>query len=367
MVDLTKILKPGVHLTERRNFREKLATRKDYLRLDLNENLSELSPELFNDMMSTVQPGTFTAYPDLGPIYSRMATHVGVSEDQIVLTNGSDMGIKSIFDACIERGDHIVLHDPYFLMYERYAQFFEAELEAVPVCLDWRPDCEAMLSRVNERTKMVVVEEPSGNLGTGLTAEELEHMAAELARKNVLLVIDEAYMYCERQHSPHLPLLEKYGNVILVRTMSKAYGLAGARLGVLISSPAIARELYKVRSLYEISGITANVTEWHLNHPEVLAEYQATLREGKRYLEKECARLGINFKDTPANFVIMEVDPGQHTADYSARLKEKRILIGKPYSLPHLLGWARITVGTPAQCRQLVEAMEALILEREAA
>ncbi len=367
MIDLDKVLKNGVYGTERRHARDKLAQRKRYLRLDLNENLSTLSDAQFADMMATIKPETATAYPDLAAIYARMARHVGVSEDKIVLTNGSDMGIKSIFDVCIAKGDHIVLHDPYFLMYERYAQFFEADTSAVPVTESWAPDADAMLAQVNDRTKMVVVEDPSGNIGTGLDAHELARMAAELERKNVLLVIDEAYMYCERNQSANLALVDRYSNVILLRTMSKAYGLAGARLGVLISNAALATQLYKVRSLYELSGLSANITEWHLDHPEVLATYQQKVRDGKAFLSEHLGRLGLPFRDTPANFIIIELDRGHDTTEVAARLKAKGILIGKAYTLPRLKGWARITVGEVEHCRQFIQALEDVLNERRLA
>jgi histidinol-phosphate aminotransferase len=364
MIHLDKVLKKGVYGTERRHIREKLAQRQRYLRLDLNENLTALSEEQFKDMMATIKPDTATAYPDLVAIYTKMANRVGVSEDKIVLTNGSDMGIKSIFDVCIGKGDHIVLHDPYFLMYERYAQFLEADIEAVPVNESWAPDADGMLAKVNERTKMVVVEDPSGNVGTSLSAGELERMAAELEGKNVLLVIDEAYLYVERDHSENLALIDRYSNVILVRTMSKAYGLAGARLGVLISNATLAKELYKVRSLYELSALSANITEWHLDHPEVLATYQQKVRDGKKFLFEQFRRRGLPFRDTPANFVIVELDRGKDTTDVAARLKEKGILIGKAYTLPRLKGWARITVGELAHCRQFVQALDDVSKER---
>jgi histidinol-phosphate aminotransferase len=367
MINLDKVLKKGVVATERRHRRQHLAQRKNYLRLDLNENLTELSPAQFADMIARIKPRTATAYPDLAVIYAKMARHAGVSEDNIVLSNGSDMGIKSIFDVCIEKGDHIVLHDPYFLMYERYAQFFEADIDAVPVNDSWAPDADEMLRRVNARTKMVVVEAPSGNVGTGLGFQDLERMAAELERKNVLFIIDEAYLYVEKNESENLALIDKYSNVILIRTMSKAYGLAGARLGVLISNPALAMELYKVRSLYEISGLTANITEWHLDNPEVLAAYQDTVRKGKAFLANHCKRLGLAFKDTPANFVVVELDRGNHTAWIAEQLKAKGILIGKAYTLPKLKGWARITVGDVKHCEQFIQAVEEILDERKQA
>lgn len=367
MINLEKVLKKGVLETARRHRREHLAQRKNYLRLDLNENLTELSPEQFADMVARIKPRTATAYPDLAAIYAKMARHAGVSEDKIVLSNGSDMGIKSIFDVCIEKGDHIVLHDPYFLMYERYAQFFEADIDAVPVNDDWAPDADEMLRRVNDRTKMVVVEDPSGNVGTGLSARELERMASELERKNVLLIIDEAYLYVEKNESDNLALIDKYSNVILIRTMSKSYGLAGARLGVLISNPALAKELYKVRSLYEISGLSANITEWHLDHPEVLAAYQDTVRKGKAFLFDHFKRLGLACKDTPANFVVVELDRGNHTTFVAEQLKAKGILIGKAYTLPKLKGWARVTVGDIKHCDQFIQAVEEILQERKQA
>jgi len=363
MIDLSKTVKKGVYQAKRRNFRQKLSTRHDYLRLDLNENLVGLTSDQMRDLLSTIGPDTLTAYPDLSRIYKRMAQYIGVGEDQIVLTNGSDMGIKTLFDVFIEKGDHIVVHVPFFLMYEHYAEFFEAVLDRVPIMDDWRPNAQAMLAQVNERTKMVVVDNPGGNLGTLLTMQETEYMAAELAKKNVLLIIDEAYLSCEKETSDYLPLLQKYGNVILVRTMSKANGLAGARLGALISTPQISSELYKVRSLYEISALTAKVAEWHLDHPEVLEAYRQTVRAGKRYLAQECKRLGIGFKDTLANFVIMEVDPGNVTDEYYDRLKQKGILIGMSFPLPQLAGWARITVGDMDHCRRLIGAVEELLLD----
>jgi histidinol-phosphate aminotransferase len=367
MINLDKVVKKGVYETARRHFREKLAQRKNFLRLDLNENLTELSAAQFADMIASIKPDTVTAYPDLAPIDCKMARHVGVSEDRLVITNGSDMGIKSIFDVCIEKGDHIVLHDPYFLMYERYAQFFEADIDAVPVNDSWAPEADAMLRRVNARTKMVVVEDPSGNLGTGLGFQDLERMASELERKNVLLVIDEAYLYVEKNKSDNLALVDKYSNVILIRTMSKAYGLAGARLGILISNASLAKELYKVRSLYEISGLSANITEWHLDHPEVLAAYQYTVRKSKAFLFDQFKRLGLAFKDTPANFVTVELDRGNHTTYVAEQLKAKGILIGKAYTLPKLKGWARITVGEIKHCEQFIQALGALLDDRKQA
>jgi histidinol-phosphate aminotransferase len=360
MIEIEKIVKSGVFKTERRNTRAKLATRKDYLRLDLNENLVDLSEKDFADMISRIKPEAASAYPDLAEVYKKMAEHLGVGEDQVVLTNGSDMAIKTIFDACVEKSDHIVLHDPYFLMYQRYAEFFEATFDAVPVSANWTPDVAEMLAKVNSRTKLVVVERPTGNLGQSVTEADIEWLATELERRNVLLVIDEAYMYVSPGQSNSLSLVSKHSNVVIIRTVSKAHGLAGARLGMLVTNPRLAREFYKVRSLYEISGLTAAVVTWHLDHPQVLSAYQEIVNKSKAYLISELRRLSLAYRDTDANFLMIELAPGGDISDITDQLKASGILIGKPFTIPALSGWARVTVGTVPQCQQFVRAIETI-------
>lgn len=356
---IKNLVKKGVWETERRQLREKLAQRINYIRLDLNENLLEKDNEYFNDFISNLRPETLSSYPDLSLVYQNMSAFSGVGEDGIILTNGSDLGIKCLYDACISKGDHILIHDPCYLMYERYAQFFEAEIEKIPVNSEWKPDLALMKNRLRDNTRMVVLETPSGYLGTKADVNSITQLAAELDKRDILLVIDEAYLYVDSGVSEHIILLQKFNNVVLLRTLSKAFGLAGARVGMVLAAPELIQQLYKVRPLYEISALAAEAALWRLRHENLLHKYQLSIRKNKNYLLESLRDINIPCRDTLGNFIIIEFKDidGKTLFDL---LKLEGILIGKPYELAALKDWWRITVGTQSHCEILIEKLVSL-------
>lgn len=359
MINIETIFKKGVLISDRYRSRDILSKRHNFLRLDLNENIKELDKESYLKFINSLNPEVLSGYPDLSRIYKKLATFMGVMEENIVITNGSDMAIKCIFDACIEKSDHIILHDPCYLMYKIYAELFEIEISMVSVKEDWKPNVQQMLELVKPNTKMMVFESPNGWIGTKPEVSELEYVAKCLEQKNVLLVVDEAYLYVDNKPSDYMNLLTKCSNIILTRTMSKAFGLAGARVGALISNPKLIHELYKVRPLYEISSLSAHAAEWCIDNQELLESYQETIVNSKKFLFLELAKMGINYKDTFGNFIIIEFHKNTQD-DLFSLLKENGILIGKGYALPMLQGWWRIAVGDIKHCQILIDKLRGL-------
>ncbi|CNK77644.1 aminotransferase class I/II-fold pyridoxal phosphate-dependent enzyme [Yersinia alsatica] len=350
---IQNVVKKGVWETERRQLREKLAQRVNYIRLDLNENLLDLDEKYFKDFISGLKPELLSAYPDLSAIYQEMADFVGVDENEIILTNGSDLAVKCLYDACISKGDHILIHDPCYLMYERYAQFFEAELEKIPMNMAWKPDLPLMKAQLRDNTRMVILETPSGYLGTQADLQSITELAAELDKRDILLVIDEAYLYVANNKSEHLSLLKQFNNVVLLRTLSKAFGLAGARVGMVLAAPELIQQLYKVRPLYEISALAGEAAQWRLRNTDLLQEYQDNTRSNKNWLINQLNLLDIQCRDAAGNFIIV------HFSDILGNnlfelLKSEGILIGKPYELSALKHWWRITVGNKQHCEILI-------------
>ncbi|WP_429180746.1 pyridoxal phosphate-dependent aminotransferase [Aeromonas salmonicida] len=359
MISLNKIIRHGVFHTERKNIRQKLSERENYIRLDLNENVLDLDASLFNEFVSGLTPEMLSAYPDLSKVYTEMATFLSVSEDELILTNGSDLAIKCLYDACIEKGDQIIVHDPYYLMYAFYASFSEAELVPIPVGADWQPDLAAMYASVTEKTKIVVIEAPSGNIGTKPSHQELRQLAAKLEQRNVLLVIDEAYHHVINNESENLDLIREFSNVVIIRTLSKVFGLAGARVGMLIGNEAIVHELYKVRPLYEISSLAAQAAKWRLAHTSLLDAYQQEISAAKVKLIEGLNRLDIPSKTTEGNFIIIYF-PDTDGVDLYTLLRSHHVLIGKKYELPALQGWWRITLGNDLHHEKLLSALSTI-------
>lgn len=360
MINLKAVFKDGVLKTKRRYLRDKFSQRYNFIRLDLNENLKELTQDHYASFIQYLTPEKLSTYPDLSTVYTSMANFMQVDEDNITLTNGSDMAIRCIFDACIQKGDHLIIHNPCYLMYERYAQFFEAEIDLVSIKEDWSLDIPLMLSKIKPNTKLFVLESPSGNLGAKINTCELEVIAAYLEQRNIMLVVDEAYLYVNNISNENNYLIRKFSNVILIRSMSKAFGLAGARIGILVSNSQIMQELYKIRPLFEISELSALAAQWRLANLELLIEYQEMIKKSKEFIFREFDELGLEYKDTDGNFIMVKFSP-INGYDFFTLLKEEGILIGKKFELPLLKDWWRITLGDIHHLQILLQKIKKLI------
>jgi histidinol-phosphate aminotransferase len=354
---LSHYVKPAVLGLEREMIRDELAERPNYLRLDKNENLHAFDDEPFEAFRQTITQDLVWGYPNLRPIYEKVAQQNGVGSDQVLLANGSDVAIKALFDACIAPGDQVVLHAPSYFMFDIYAGLAGARMASVPVDDDWRPDVDKMLAAAGPGTKLMVIEDPSGFVGTSISVAEMRELARHLHERRILLLIDEAYLYVNGDRSEHLPLIEEFDNVILSRTMSKAHGMAGARVGYLISNPGLMAQIAKCRPLYEISALSAHVAGWVLDHPEVVEDFRQTVVASKAKIFARLDELDVRWRDTRGNFVLVQC--GEQTPDeLVARIAASGILVRRPFADSRIGDWVRVSVAGPWATRKFLEALE---------
>lgn len=355
---LDKVIRPEIQQLVRIN--DTFEGRFDYLRLDKNECLQPFDEQLLNQFRINISSQDLSGYPELGPLYRKLSQFVGVAENQIFLAAGSDIAIRSIFDACIERQDNIVLHNPCYAMYKVYGQMFGAEVRSIPF-YDWEPDLEEMLSQVDSKTKIMAVENPNGYFGTKPSFEQLEHSASELYRKDIILLIDDAYFYVENSQSKTHELIENFPNVIVTQTFSKSHGIAGLRMGYLIGSPKMIEQISRVRPMHEVTSLTAIGAEWVLDNPEILLRNQNLIKENKQYLIDKLGKIGILTKNTHANFILLFFPNDGKTTGITENLKENRILMKSPFNTGVHKGWARATVGTLSDSKKLVKVIKKIL------
>ena len=354
---IKKYVKSAVLDMQREIIRDELAERPAYLRLDKNENLHAFDDEPFEAFKQSIQQELVWGYPDLRPLYDKVAARSGVGVDQVLLANGSDMAIKALFDACVAPDDQIVLHAPSYFMFDVYAKLAGATVASVPVDADWVPDLDRMMAAVGPKTRMMVIEDPSGFVGTAITPTQMRDLARHLHERGVLLLIDEAYLYVLGDESAHLPLLREFDNVLISRTMSKAHGLAGARVGFLLSNPALMAEISKCRPLYEVSAFSAKAAEWALDHPEFVEDFRETVAASKAKIFEKLGALGVKVRDTRGNFVLLHCD--RLTADEMvAQLAGAGILVRRPFTDSKITDWVRVSVAGPWATRKFLEAFE---------
>ena len=204
-------------------------------RLDRNERNQAFSEEFIERVRKKITGELLMTYPETGRLYEKVAAHLGVDRDRVILSNGSEQTIKLVFETYIEPGDVVLLHNPGYAMYPVYSQLFQAKVVSQGHDIALRFDWDEYIKKISPETRMVVIENPNGFLGTP-TPLDVQHMLIQRAWDyDALVLVDEAYFLFNDESV--VDWVDQYNNLIVTRTFSKAFGLAGLRVGYLVSAP----------------------------------------------------------------------------------------------------------------------------------
>ncbi|SMB92567.1 histidinol phosphate aminotransferase apoenzyme [Thermanaeromonas toyohensis ToBE] len=332
---------------------------QDVVKLASNENPLGPSPEAVLALREAVEKIHF--YPDGTCYYLKeaLAAKLGVTPDKLIIGNGTDEILKLLAEAFVNPGEEIVVADPTFSEYEFAAQVMGGRAIKVP-CRDFRHDLTAMAEAITSRTRLVFICNPNNPTGTIVEQDELDAFLAKVPT-NVLVVIDEAYN--EYVTSPAYPDSLAYvrsgrPNVIVLRTFSKIYGLAGLRVGYGISQPEIIHALNRVREPFNVNFLAQVAATAALKDEIHVAKSREINREGKEFLYRELEALGLQFIPTEANFIF--VDVGRDSREVFNRLLRKGVIVrtGDIFGYPTFL---RITIGTPRQNQRLIASLREVL------
>jgi histidinol-phosphate aminotransferase len=287
-----------------------------------------------------------------------LAGWLGVPPECLTLGNGSNDVLELAARAFATPENEIVFSEHAFAVYPIVTRAVGAR-PVVARSRDFGHDLEAMRAAVSERTRLVFIANPNNPTGTWLTAEALEAFVRAMPG-HVLVVVDEAYHEYVRApgYASLLPRLHRYPNLIVTRTFSKVYGLAGLRVGYGVSSPAVADVLNRVRQPFNVNSAALAAALAALDDREHVERSVRLNGEGMRQLTDGFAALGLRHIPSVANFVC--VDLGRPAAGvYEALLREGVIV--RPvagYGMPNHL---RLTVGLPEENERFLKALDAVI------
>lgn len=295
-------------------------------------------------------------YPDGNGFELKQALsgHYGVGMDQITLGNGSNDILEIIARCFAGPGDEVVFSQYAFAVYPLVSRAIGARGVCVPA-RDWGHDLDAMADAITERTRLVFVANPNNPTGTVHDAAAMEAFLARVPER-VLVVLDEAY--CEYLTGSGYPdgvsLLERFPNLIVCRTFSKAWGLAALRVGYAISSPELADILNRVRQPFNVNALALAAATAVLEDRDYLARAREVNAAGLAQLTGGFERMGVNYIPSAGNFVTFEAGP-QARAVYRSLLQHGVIV--RPlegYDMPcHL----RVSVGLPEQNARFLDAL----------
>jgi histidinol-phosphate aminotransferase len=350
---------PGLSICE---IREKYGLQR-VIKLASNENPLGVSP-MVQKALQDHAAGVFR-YPRSGSpeLRTALAAHLGVPEEWIVAGNGSDEIIDLLIRVAARPGcDHILIFDPSFSMYRLLAKLSGVEIRTVPLGEDFHFPWDRLLHAVTGETALVFVTTPDNPTGYAPPVQELEILARQLPSRT-LLVVDEAYMdfAAPMDHYSLLSRLRDFPNVVVLRTFSKLYGLAGLRLGYGVMPPWLADALIRVKPpfsvniLAEIAGLAA------LRDVHFVQASLDCVQVGRAWLATELARLGCRVFPSQANFLLFKPDHGAMSAlDVFQKLLEQGV-ITRPLKSYGMEEYLRVTVGTEEENRIFVRELEAVL------
>lgn len=323
------------------------------IKLASNENPLGPSPKAVAAMQKAATQ--VHLYPDGNAFYlkAKMAEKLGLKPENLVLGNGSNEIIEFVGHALMAPGVEVVASEYCFAIYPIVAKLFGAQPVIVPA-KNYGHDLKAMLEAVTPRTRVMFVANPNNPTGTLASKRELTRLVKEIP-DHVLLVIDEAYLEFLEDPADFLPLIRagKKPNLLLMRTFSKIYGLAGLRLGYGLGHPEVTAALEKIRQPFNINLVAQAGALAALDDARHMRRTRENNRKGLAYYEKELKALGLEFIPSAANFLLVRVGDGQTMFE---RL-QKQGVITRPMGGYHLPEWLRISVGTPAENRRCVREL----------
>jgi histidinol-phosphate aminotransferase len=296
-------------------------------------------------------------YPDGNgfALKQALARRLGVDAVQITVGNGSNDVLELAARAFATSAHEVVFSAHAFAVYPIVTQAVGAKAVITPARA-WGHDLEAMRAAINERTRLVFVANPNNPTGTWLPAKDLKAFVLGLPR-HAIVVIDEAYFeYVEESaYASMLVLIARCPNLIVTRTFSKAYGLAGLRVGYAVSTPEVAEVLNRVRQPFNVNSMALATAAAALEDPEHVRRVVAVNHEGLRQITQGVRRLELPFIPSVGNFVC--VDLGRPAGPVYERLLREGVIV-RPiasYGMPNHL---RVTVGLPEENERFLKALE---------
>ncbi|PKL52094.1 MAG: histidinol-phosphate transaminase [Nitrospira bacterium HGW-Nitrospira-1] len=327
------------------------------IKLASNENPVGPSPKALEAIKNSLSD--INRYPDGAGYYlkkalaEKLSASESICEDEIILGNGSNELLDIAVRTCMQAGDEAVMAVPSFVVYSMAVQGVGGKSIQIPL-KDYTHDLKAMADAVTPRTKMIFIANPNNPTGTINRKYEFARMMEEIPN-NILVVLDEAYYeyVSDPDYADSMKHLHAEGNVLILRTFSKIYGLAGLRIGYGVAKKEILNDMNRLREPFNTNSIAQRAAIAALKDSEHVSHSRNINEAGKTYLYGELASLGVKYVPTEANFLYMPVEKAM--ALYESLMKMGVII--RPMG-PHAI---RVTIGLPEENKRFIEAFKAVV------
>jgi histidinol-phosphate aminotransferase len=299
--------------------------------------------------------GSISRYPDPFAFVQYLAGHLDVRETQITLGNGSNQVLNLVAQCFLSSSGNAVISEHAFIVYPLAVQAIGAHAKTV-AAKNYGHDLQAMLDAIDKNTRLVFIANPNNPTGTWNSSAEVKNFLQRVPA-DVIVVLDEAYAeyVVDKNYASGLGYLSDFPNLIVTRTFSKAYGLAGLRIGYSVSSPQIANLLNRVREPFNVNQLALVAAQAALEDQEYLQKSVQLNSSGMRELEQGFQQLGLRYIPSMGNFLALEFE--QDVSQLYQLLLHEGVIV-RPVGIYNLPRHLRVTVGLPEENRRFLHVLE---------
>ena len=328
------------------------------LRLDFNESTVGCSPRVLARLRS-LDSELLARYPEREPVEKEVAGFLGLDPAQVLLTNGVDEAIHLLSSTYLDPGDEALIVTPTFAMYAIFAQAEGARVIEVRAGKNFAFPVRNLLARLTPRTRLIALANPNNPTGAAVAGDVLIQIAQAAPQAAVL--VDEAYFefHGETLIDAFIDQPRQIENLFVARTFSKAYGLAGLRIGILAGEARQMATVRRVASPYNVNAAALAILPDALQDQEYVSRYVAQVLSNRDKLQQQLGNLGLHYWPSHANFVLVRI--GSAHAEFVQAMRDRGILIRDRHSDPGCDGCVRLTVGTDEHTQTLIGAVRHVV------
>jgi histidinol-phosphate aminotransferase len=324
------------------------------IKLNTNENPYPPSPRVRAAIIKAIQGDKLRLYPRpmADEFIEAASRYYRFPREMILAGNGSDELLAMLFRAVLDSGDPVAYPVPTYSLYDTLASIESARVVPIEMSRDFAFPAEEL---ARAKARLTIVCNPNSPTGTAVSSAALAALAERLSPR--LLTIDEAYVDFADRHS--MALVRKHPNVLVLRTLSKSYSLAGMRLGLCFAQPPIIEQLLKVKDSYNLNRVSQAAGAAALRHSQWAERNADKIRRTRREASDALRAIGFEVPPSSANFVLARL-AGHDLSELAAHLRRQGILV-RYFATPLLYDCLRISIGKPAEMKMLLKHLKRLV------
>ena len=333
-----------------------LSNRRGYYTMERNERVDEFSKKLMNKIRRELTSFDLRTYPDTDKIYKEVADWQKIKPEQLILHEGADGGLLRVFEVFISGKDKVITCDPSFAMYPVYCQMFGAKhypLKLKVENYDYFKDLKNKIKKV--KPKLIALANPNQPIEVILNLKQITEICKIARAYKSLVIIDEAYYHFNNVTAKKL--INKFNNLIVVRTFSKAFGLAGMRIGYTMANKKIIGFMMSIKPIYEINAFNIKLVRLLINNLSEMNNYTQAVKKGALQLKSFLNRKGIKMYGKYSNTVLFKLRSFIEVKKTIKYLYDRKFIV-RPMVIDGDNRFLRVTIGSTNVMKKFIKTLD---------